>query len=249
MFVKSLFTVLPLLAAFVCADVVPTSPDGSTVVRIGSTAEALWTKDSNGNWTDVTVKLMTGDNFNMVEVATLAENVDGTTQTSLEWTVPEVFPTSKIYFLQFSVDPMTTPQWTTRFTIAAADGSTTEPTNSTQPGGQAIPWGTGMLVGGNSTTPISGGTSSNSTDETTSSSSTMMSSSTSSSSTMSSSSMMTTIRTSSTAQATPIASSASRSVSGAAAAASTSATSGAMSVQVAGGLVAFVGFVAGFMVI
>jgi hypothetical protein len=69
MFAKSLFTVLPLLAAFVCADVVPTSPDGSTVVRVGSKAEALWTKDSNGNWTDVTVKLMTGDNFNMVEVA------------------------------------------------------------------------------------------------------------------------------------------------------------------------------------
>lgn len=72
MFAKSLFTVLPLLSAIstlVSADVVPTSPDGSTVVRVGAKAEALWTKDSNGNWTDVTVKLMTGDNFNMVEVA------------------------------------------------------------------------------------------------------------------------------------------------------------------------------------
>jgi hypothetical protein len=71
MFSKSLFTALPLLAAFttlVRADVIPSSPDGSTVVKVGATAEALWTKDSNGTWTDVTVKLMTGDNFNMVEV-------------------------------------------------------------------------------------------------------------------------------------------------------------------------------------
>jgi hypothetical protein len=71
MFSKSLFTALPLLAAFttfVRANVIPSSPDGSTVVRVGATAEAMWTKDANGTWTDVTVKLMTGDNFNMVEV-------------------------------------------------------------------------------------------------------------------------------------------------------------------------------------
>lgn len=51
-------------------------------------------------------------------ITALAENVDGTSTTSLEWTVPEVFPTSKIYFLQFSADPVTTPQWTTRFTVS-----------------------------------------------------------------------------------------------------------------------------------
>lgn len=71
MFAKSLFTILPLISAIstlVSADVVPTSPDGSTVVKIGDKAEALWAKDSNGTWTDVTVKLMTGDNFNMIEV-------------------------------------------------------------------------------------------------------------------------------------------------------------------------------------
>lgn len=68
---KSIFTILPLLSAlstFVNADVTPTSPDGSTVVRVGQTAEALWTKDPQGNWTDITIKLMTGDNYNMVEV-------------------------------------------------------------------------------------------------------------------------------------------------------------------------------------
>jgi hypothetical protein len=68
---KSIFTILPLLSALstlVSADVTPTSPDGNTVVKVGQTAEAMWSKDTQGNWTDVTIKLMTGDNFNMVEV-------------------------------------------------------------------------------------------------------------------------------------------------------------------------------------
>ena len=59
----------------------------------------------------------------------------------------QVTPNAAIYFYQFSTPALPTNlTWTTRFTIAAADGSTTDPANSTQPDGSAIPWGVGELV-------------------------------------------------------------------------------------------------------
>ncbi|KAJ9096433.1 hypothetical protein QFC21_005255 [Naganishia friedmannii] len=235
MFSKSFFTALPLLAAFttlVRADVIPSSPDGSTVVKVGATAQAMWTKDANGTWTDVTVKLMTGDNFHMVEV-----------------TIPEVTPHAKIYFLQFSSNASTTPEWTTRFTIAAADGTTTNPTNSTQPGGASIPWGTGYLVSGGNSTTGSSTSSSNSTSAITSSSSTMITSS-SSSALPSTSAAVVAVSNSASSMVTSMSRSASSSSSAVAASATaTPAKSGATTVQVAGGLVALVGFVAGFIVL
>ena len=56
-------------------------------------------------------------------------------------------PNSAIYFYQFSTPAA--PKnltWTTRFTIAASDGSVTAPANDTQPDGQKIPWGVGELL-------------------------------------------------------------------------------------------------------
>ena len=59
----------------------------------------------------------------------------------------QVTPNSAIYFYQFSTPAAPTNlTWTTRFTIAAADGSTTSPANQNEPDGQNIPWGTGALV-------------------------------------------------------------------------------------------------------
>lgn len=59
----------------------------------------------------------------------------------------QVTPNSAIYFYQFSTPAAPTNlTWTTRFTIAAADGSTTPPENQNEPDGQNIPWGTGALV-------------------------------------------------------------------------------------------------------
>ena len=56
-------------------------------------------------------------------------------------------PNSAIYFYQFSSPSAPSNlTWTTRFTIAGADGSTTAPANQTQPDGQSIPWGLGALV-------------------------------------------------------------------------------------------------------
>ena len=59
----------------------------------------------------------------------------------------QVTPNSAIYFYQFSTpaDPAAVT-WTTRFTIAGADGSTVPPENDLEPDGQPIPWGVGALV-------------------------------------------------------------------------------------------------------
>lgn len=55
---------LPLLALPLArAIITPTSPDGSTVVAVGDSIQALWTIDSTDGWTDVEIQLMTGSNL------------------------------------------------------------------------------------------------------------------------------------------------------------------------------------------
>ena len=63
MFARTLLAVSFALSAM--AQIVPTSPSGGTVVNVGQDIQALWTTDSTGQWTDVEVQLMTGDNFNV----------------------------------------------------------------------------------------------------------------------------------------------------------------------------------------
>ncbi|OXB39317.1 hypothetical protein LQV05_004404 [Cryptococcus neoformans] len=187
---------LPLLALpFVRASITPTSPDGSTVVKVGDTIEALWNVDSTGGWTDVEIQLMTGSNLAMVPLATVATGIDGTSATSFSFPAPDVNPYSKIYFLQFTNGGnMTGATWTTRFTIAGSDGSTTEPTNTTDFQGQPVGWGTGELLSSVSTSSSNSSSSSSSEAVSTSASvvaaaaSTSVSSSSSSSSSFSSSS-------------------------------------------------------------
>ncbi|WWD01725.1 hypothetical protein V866_008671 [Kwoniella sp. B9012] len=168
MFTKT-FSLLTLAALSAQAIVTPTSPDSNTVVKVGDKIEALWTVDSVDNWNDVTIQLMTGDNLQMVALATVAEGIDGTTVSSYSFDAPDVSPYSKIYFLQFTNGGVTTnATWTTRFTIAGADGSTTEPENSTVYSGTTVQWGTGTLLSSVST---DGSSSSNSTSTGTTSSS------------------------------------------------------------------------------
>jgi len=149
------------LAALGQAAITPTSPDGSTVVRAGSTLTALWTADSTGIWNDTQIQLMTGDNFQMVPLKTLATGIDGTTTTTFSTPCPAVSPNAKFYFLQFTRGgDVSTATWTTRFTIAAADGTTSQPTNTTNYSGTDVQWGTGAITDGsassNSSTPQSG---------------------------------------------------------------------------------------------
>ncbi|KDQ61813.1 hypothetical protein JAAARDRAFT_55139 [Jaapia argillacea MUCL 33604] len=162
MFTLATFTALlassSLLLA-VRADPTPTAPGPGDSFNEGQQCSITWTPDTTGTWKTMSIELMTGDNFNMVHLTTVV-TLDGTdpTKTPYTYPCPEVTPNSAIYFYQFSTPGSTTKYWTTRFTIAGANGQTTPPTNATQPGGAAIPWGTGALVNPSSGTPPPGTT-------------------------------------------------------------------------------------------
>ncbi|KAJ8496082.1 hypothetical protein ONZ51_g1354 [Trametes cubensis] len=158
--------------------VTPTAPGPNDVFNEGANCTFSWTPDPSGVWKQTDVELMTGDNFNMVFLTTVA-SFDGTdaSLTSFSYPCPEVEPNSAIYFYQFSSPAaLGSLMWTTRFAIADAQGKVTPPPNSTQPNGQAIPWGTGKLADPSKAVPepsylVSGGSSSaNSTTTTTTSS-------------------------------------------------------------------------------
>jgi len=144
----SSFSLAILLAStlLVRAQVTPNTP---ITGKAGSTCSISWSGDSNStsNWSNMAIELMTGDNFNMVFLTTVTTGQDGTKDGSFTWTCPQVTPYSAIYFYQFiSPTESSDPQWTTRFAIASSSGTTTTPTNTTQPNGDQIAWGTGALV-------------------------------------------------------------------------------------------------------
>jgi hypothetical protein len=122
-------------------------PFGETVVQPGADLTATWTADSEGVWNPMTIQLMTGSNQQMIPLSTVGQNIDATTTTSYSFKVPDVEPYSQIYFLQFT-STGGAPSWSTRFTIAGADGSTTPPPNTEVVNGQNVGWGNGKLKGG-----------------------------------------------------------------------------------------------------
>ncbi|RPD58973.1 hypothetical protein L226DRAFT_108328 [Lentinus tigrinus ALCF2SS1-7] len=135
-------------SALVRADPVPTAPGPGDVFKVGGQCSFTWTPDTTGVWKEMNVELMSGSNLQMNHITTIA-TLDGTdtSTTSHTFDCPDVTPNSAIYFYQFSSPAnVSAITWTTRFTIAAADGSTTDPADATQPDGSAIPWGTGALV-------------------------------------------------------------------------------------------------------
>jgi len=141
------------------ADPNPTAPGPGAVFNEGSQCTISWDADSSGAWKTMNIQLMTGDNFNMIPLTTVA-TVDGTTATSNSWTCPQVTPNSAIYFYQFTSPASNNTYWTTRFAIADANGNTTPPSEQTQPGtGDKIPWGTGALAANSSASkpPPTGG--------------------------------------------------------------------------------------------
>ncbi|CAE6445911.1 hypothetical protein ACGC1H_003924 [Rhizoctonia solani] len=127
----------------------PTEPSGSSVFNVGKECTIKWDADSTGSWKKMSIQLMTGDNWNMIPITTIAQDIDATdaTKNTFTYTCPDVTPNSMIYFYQFS-DPSDPKNllWTTRWTLASADGQTTTPTETTQPNGDKIPWGKGALV-------------------------------------------------------------------------------------------------------
>ncbi|UZJ55424.1 hypothetical protein CBS101457_004744 [Exobasidium rhododendri] len=141
------------------------SPLGSAtdVFLEGGKCKASWTPAASGTtaWENMNIDLMSGSNLAMTKLATVASDVDGTSAdvTSYNFTCPSVTPNAAIYFLQFTTSDGSDPTWTTRFTIANAQGNSTAPTEANQPegGSPAIPWGEGQLQ-----TTVSSSTSSSS---------------------------------------------------------------------------------------
>jgi len=155
MFASAAF--LALAVSIAQAAVSPLTP---ATIQEGQQLQVQWSADTTGTWTNVSIALMSGSNWEMNLVAPITDGVDGTQSPGLyEWTVPDVTPNSGIYFIQFTNNGAD-PTWTTRFAIASSSGETTEPTETVQPDGQDIAWGIGALAGSSplpvSSAPISG---------------------------------------------------------------------------------------------
>jgi len=142
-------TLLALAASLlVRADPTPTQPGPGDSFKAGGPCHIAWDVDTTGVWKTMNIELMTGSNFQMVHLTTVT-TVDGTNPatTTFDYPCPAVTPNSAIYFYQFSTPVNSTKYWTTRFTLADAQGGSTPPTQNTQPGtNEPIPWGTGALV-------------------------------------------------------------------------------------------------------
>ncbi|KAF8513005.1 hypothetical protein BU17DRAFT_77290 [Hysterangium stoloniferum] len=122
---------LPILSN---AQLVPTAPGPGGVFKEGGPCSLAWTVDTTGQWKHTFIELMDGPNDQMHHLATVAQ-IDGTdpTKTSLTITCPKA-----------TAGQNTT--WTTRFTIADANGASTPPANAKQPNGDPVPWGVGQLI-------------------------------------------------------------------------------------------------------
>jgi len=164
------------LVSLIRADPVPTAPGPGDVFTEGADCTFAWTPDPTGVWRVMNVELMTGSNFAMIHLDTVA-TLDGTSQavTSFSYPCPAVNPNSAIYFYQFTSPASTNRTWTTRFAIADPSGATTPPSESTQPGtNEPIPWGIGALEDPASARPAppgGGGSNTNTTSAITSTSS------------------------------------------------------------------------------
>lgn len=158
----SVFTLVTALASALVAraDVVPSEPSPGAVYREGQTCPVVWEADPDSPtvWKSMNIELMTGDNFDMQHLTTVATGQDGTVNGRFQFPCPGVTINAPIYFYQFTTPSTADKTWTTRFTIASAAGQTVPAPNATQPGsGEAIPWGVGALTSpGGAVPPPSG---------------------------------------------------------------------------------------------
>lgn len=131
--------------------VTPTAPAPGAIFKSGEQCTMQWDAGTSNAWKTMTIDLMTGDNLSMIKLTSVAQGIDGTSETSHSWTCPEVSPNAPIYFYQFTTASGGSPTWTGRFTIASDSGNVVSAPNATQPGtGAAIPWGIGQLTSSSS---------------------------------------------------------------------------------------------------
>ncbi|GAA5897726.1 hypothetical protein JCM8208_000242 [Rhodotorula glutinis] len=155
----ALLALAPLLLAR--AAVQPTWPGGKGLVfRAGDECSFRYKVDTTGTWTSMAVDLMSGSNYEMVDVVRLVSGLDGTVggedgAAEFNFTCPEVDPPAPIYFIEATQDDKD-PVWTNRFALAAPNGTVVPAHHNEQPDDESIPWGVGALVNGtdsNSTAP------------------------------------------------------------------------------------------------
>lgn len=137
--------------------VVALGPGPNEVYKTGGSCVITYSPDTAGLWRNTTIDLWTGSDTDFIWLTTVVTGLDGTTGTSpatYKWKCPEVTLNAPVYFYSLSdlaVDP-TGSSYTTRFTIAAADGTTTTAPNVTTADGVEIHWGIGQLVASTSAT-------------------------------------------------------------------------------------------------
>ncbi|KAJ7583058.1 hypothetical protein C8J56DRAFT_792641 [Mycena floridula] len=144
LFSLALFAASSLVPGALAETVFPTAPVQGTVYKAGSNCHISWLGDTSSTtaWAGMSIQLMTGQNLNMVQLAIVASNQDGTKDGSFD----HVSLHAPIYFYRFSSGGSAgNPNYSARFTIAAADGST-EPAPQTDSDG--VKWGTGEIVSG-----------------------------------------------------------------------------------------------------
>jgi hypothetical protein len=147
MFSKLIFAAIAAQALLASADPNPTAPGPGDVFNQGANCAINWDLDTTGAWTQMTVELMTGDNFKMVHLADVG-TFDATKVGTYSYPCPTVTPNSAIYFYRFKQAGVNGTYYTTRFAIADASGATTPPIEEIQSNGAKIPWGTGEILGG-----------------------------------------------------------------------------------------------------
>jgi len=124
MFSAALVALVAASSVFAAPD--PTTPGPTDSYTAGGVCTIAWDADvaTTKAWTTMDIQLMTGINSQMTAMRTIATAIDATTQTTFNWTCPEVDPPAPIYFYQFSSSVAPTDLvWVTRFLIKETDGS------------------------------------------------------------------------------------------------------------------------------
>ncbi|KAF8843131.1 hypothetical protein BDN67DRAFT_239401 [Paxillus ammoniavirescens] len=143
-------TVAPLL--FLLCLVMPCAksaitPGPGDVYTSGRPCSFEWKSDAIRTWKNVTLELMNGSDYKRSSVMCGGSVLDGTSESTYNFTCPNVTPNSNIYFCQtFNEADVENPVWTARFTIASPTGVVTPAEYSRQPGGSPTAWGDGRPV-------------------------------------------------------------------------------------------------------
>lgn len=121
------------------AGVSPSAPGGDAVLKPGQLVSIQW-GDVTGDWTNMTIALMTGTQEEPNVATVVADGIDATAQTSFTYNMPDVYPYSKVWFFQFSNNGADSwPRaFTPRFTVQGPNGEQIDPPLTETISGSAI---------------------------------------------------------------------------------------------------------------